>query len=312
MSQQGSNGAVDSYCIAHMERKIDPETGKDYVHLIMDHRLSTVEHANYQKCFSDISFYNEGVGLYYSVQLNMEDLLCAILGAGERYLNMGTMTDRDMKMVSLSFSRLTLNLMSIFRSFLDHGNSALTRRYGATSPEMLAWEVKQSEVYDLSRAYRFMSNLRNYCQHVGVPPLKFSIGSSAEKEGASITLKFLRSELLSSYSRWQRIVKNDLVSGPEELNLFSYLQDWSVCFQRLASWILDFRRQAAMQSAVEVLGIRSKYGISESGRIAIAKEPQPGDSLALQFQHIPAESAEDIVNGNPLIDLSDSLLLDAE
>jgi hypothetical protein len=310
MDEKSSIEPAVNYCIVHMERKIDPDSGKDYMHLTMDHRLSGEEHAHYQKCFSDLAFFDEGVGLYYSVQMNMEDLLRSFFEIGSDYLKVGGMTNASMKMSSLSFSRLTLNLMSMFRSFLDHGDAALTRRYGADSAELLAWKAKQSEVYDLSRAYRFMSNLRNYCQHVGVPPLRFSIGSSVEKEGASIGLKFMRDELLSSYSRWQRIVKNDLVTGPEELHLLTYLQDWSVCFQRLASWLLDFRRTAVKQSAVEVLSIRSKYGISENGNIAIAKEPQPGDVLSLQFQHIPVESADDIVNGRPTIDLSDTLELD--
>ncbi|WP_339521810.1 hypothetical protein [Pseudomonas sp. EA_35y_Pfl2_R111] len=312
MQQEVPEGFEGRHCLALMEGKINPDTGEELTNVSINHRISDADFEKYQFCFRDIRFYSECVNLYYSVQLNMEDLLRSILGIGKNYLDSGSINSHDARMIPLSISRLTLNLTSMFRSFLDHGDAALTRRYGPNSDELKSWKAKQSEVYDASRAYRFMSNLRNYCQHVGMPPLHYSIGSESGVDGVQIVLKYKSVELLDSYGRWQSLVKNDLTTGPEELHLFPYLQDWSVCFHRLTAWLLDFRRSAVLDSAALIIDMRSKYGIGDLGVIAIVDEPQAGDVLSLKMQHIPEAIAQEVIGRVPIIDLSESLELDED
>jgi len=300
-----------SYCIAHLMQTFSPEGAKS-IKVTLNHKLSSEEHNAYKECFKDIAFHDQGLGLYFSVQHNMEDLLRAIVEFGRRYLDAGHMTSENMNASSISFARLILNLTSMFRSFLDHGNAAITRRYGAKSTELAEWKSKQSEQFDKSRAYRFMSQLRNYCQHVGMPPLNFSISQSLDKEGASIEMNFPRDELLSTYGNWQHHVKSDLKNGPEHLPLLTYLQDWSICFHSLADWIITLRRNAAYESAEMILNVRKKYGIDSEGVIAIAKEPEAGEMLSLSLQNFPEDKALDIVQGKPILSVGDSLELDPE
>ncbi|WP_281635374.1 hypothetical protein [Flavobacterium marginilacus] len=119
----------------------------------------------------------------------------------------------DCDNVFLNINRLFLNYLSAIRTFLDHSETFLNRKFGENSNQFLEFKKILSFFYDNSFSYRFFYRLRNYAQHVGLPidNLQFSTEYDREKNTihGNLKVRFDRDKLLSSYQKWST-VKNDL------------------------------------------------------------------------------------------------------
>ncbi|MNJ38312.1 hypothetical protein D3C77_331560 [compost metagenome] len=246
----------------------------------------------------ELHFVSSGEDLYYCYNANMQELIASVFEFAKSYLELGHMEDDILSAASFNFSRLTLNLLGMFKSFLDHGHAALVRRFGEQSEEVTSWKAAQSEQYDQSMAYRFFYNLRNYAQHVGMPPLHFSLNHDAEKEGVEVVLEFHRSELLASYNRWSKDAKADLIGGEEHIHMLPLLDDWSHCFHRLVTHIQSVRRGACLASANMIVALRSEFKIPGEGTIVLMPEPvlNDGGQLNFGYRKIPEKKAIEIVD----------------
>lgn len=260
-------------------QKVAPEIARDLQHAI-----------------TELNFFTSGETLYYCYQANMQDLLESVMDFAKDYLEGRSIASVQMNAVSLNFSRLTLNLLGMFKSFLDHGSAALKRRYGNEATEVVLWGKMQSAEYDRSAAYRFFYNLRNYAQHVGMPPLHFSLEDQAEVEGVRIALEFDRDELLGTYSRWSRDTKIDLETGSGKLPLLPFLDEWSFCFHRLVKHIQTVRSDEIMVFAQRISNIRAEFGLASEGTLVIMPEPSEivDGRFNFGFRPVPEAKAREI------------------
>ncbi|MEE4148408.1 hypothetical protein [Pseudomonas viridiflava] len=288
---------ANSSCIGLVSHEFDKKLGKVVTVVKVALKLDYDRALSLEAAISDLYFFTSGEDLYYCYQANMQELLNEVLSLAKGYLDNGSMSDIFASSASFQFSRLTLNLLGMFKSFLDHGAAALSRRYGPESKERRSWDIAQNAEYDRSAAYRFFSNLRNYAQHVGMPPLHFSLKENSEEDGVQVTLEFRRQELLSSYSRWSKDAKRDLESGPESLHLLTLIEEWSICFHRLVKMIQTVRSNEVMASAEQILGLRSEFAIPGDGMLILLPEPTLDDcgQLDLRFRPLPEEKAKNIV-----------------
>lgn len=256
-----------------------------------------------RKAIGELNFFTSGETLYYCYQANMQDLLESVLDFAKGYLDRSSIDNVPLESVSLTFSRLTLNLLGMFKSFLDHGSAALTRRYGTDSVQAALWVQAQRAEYDRSAAYRFFNNLRNYAQHVGMPPLHFSLEDQASTEDVRVTLEFHRDELLDTYSKWSRHAKIDLETGPEKLSLLQYLDEWSFCFHRLVKHIQTVRSDEIMHFARKILDIRSDFSLGDDGVLVMMPEPKEivDGRFDFGFRPVPEAKAKKIVEKEFLI-----------
>lgn len=294
-------------CLVHVFREEvnsdDPSKDVQAVFRYLQ-KLTVSELGEINKAIEDVGFYTVGVNLYYSVQLNMEDLLRSVVEFTDRYMKAGTMDEQQMDMASLSFSRLILNLLGMFKSFVDHGSATLEKKFGAESLLAAEWKRRLSAEYDRSPAYRLFSNLRNYCQHVGMPPLHFSISEAHGIEGVAVTMDFYRDELLANYKRWSKDAKIDLQGGPPTISLLNTLQDWSICFLNLAKWFGDLRRDVALSGAEKIVSLRSTYNIPQGGMLALMEEPQEKDAqdnFNFTVRWISEVKAKNVIDNAPVI-----------
>jgi hypothetical protein len=69
----------------------------------------------------------------------------------------------------LEINRQVQNFLASFRTYLDHHETRIKRRYGEESQQTRNWKSYCSDAYDGSFAYRFLYALRNYSQHCGLP-----------------------------------------------------------------------------------------------------------------------------------------------
>jgi hypothetical protein len=112
----------------------------------------------------------------------------------------------------LDFNRMFLNYLSSFRTFIDHNETTIKRKYGKDSLEAREFKKLTNNTYDKYFAYRFLYKLRNYSQHCGLPIEDFEVSAtkladnSYKGEGK---IEFSAQELLANYNEWGA-VKSDL------------------------------------------------------------------------------------------------------
>lgn len=132
---------------------------------------------------------------------------------------------KDGEIIFLNMNRLFLNYLSSIRTFLDHSETYLKRKYGDNSNEIKKHKEIISCFFDKSFAYRFFYKLRNYSQHIDLPINSTSFNARYDREKNSITGKltvgFNVIKLLNSYNSWG-IVKKDL-EKKDELELIPLL-----------------------------------------------------------------------------------------
>lgn len=256
------------------------------------------ELSQYRKDKRSIAEYYESVRLTQSVRLNLQEFLEIVVHYGGEFLETRQMGEQQLDEISLNLSRLLFNILSMFRAFLDHSTTSLSREFGKNSEQLDQWKSKLSNLYDESNEYRFFYKLRNYAQHVGVPPIQISFSDSVKECGISFGLELSRDVLLEQHDVWGAVVRADLESSPEKISIINYLQEWSISFNELAKLLLDIKRKAATPAAISIAKHRSRLKLPQSGQICVicipTNEEKP-TSLNLSLDWLPEQKALQIL-----------------
>lgn len=119
----------------------------------------------------------------------------------------------DSDKVFQNCNRLFLNYLSSVRTFLDHSETFINRKYGNDGKEFLEFKKITAFYFDNSFAYRFFYKLRNYSQHIGLPLGNLNFNTKYNKQENSVNgilkVTFNSEKLLSNYKSWGK-VKADL------------------------------------------------------------------------------------------------------
>jgi len=105
--------------------------------------------------------------------------------------------------------RLISEFLSAFRTFLDHWETYLKRKFGKESNEAVLFKSATWYEYDNVFAYRFLYELRNYIQHEEFPDIAVS-SKINEFEEKHYSLDFNPVELLENGHNLKK-VQNDLL-----------------------------------------------------------------------------------------------------
>ena len=186
-------------------------------------RTLTIEvFENVSKEITDLEKFHSEDALYNLIQLNNKDLKTRL----DFYLNQYIANPRlDFSRFSIQFldlNRLILNLLSSIRTYLDHTETRLKRTFGEPSEEFKLFKNLTSESFDNHFAYRFLSKLRNYSQHCGLPTGSLSITDT--KEGHSLNLSLVRDDLLYNFDSWGSIVKPELQRQADNFDIIPLLE----------------------------------------------------------------------------------------
>ena len=115
----------------------------------------------------------------------------------------------DLTSVRLDINRTLLNFLSMAKTFIDHVETHLKKKYGETSLEFEKFKKAQNTAYDNSCSYRIMYQLRNYAQHCGLPVQTISFSTnSTQLYGTSYVDRFaalcVRDQLLENFN-WKKV-----------------------------------------------------------------------------------------------------------
>jgi len=189
--------------------------------------LTATEYKAMQKALAQIHDYASNKRLFQILLLNHYDLENFFQNAFEHFLQNSVswlgIKMEHMEEAFLQANRLLLNYLSTIRSYLDHVQTYITRRYGSDSRQLKQFKKVTSQHYELNFAYRFLYRLRNYAQHCGIPLQTLTFKRDVDRDKNEIrgrfTAPFNPRKLLQEYDAWGKDVKNDLTQMSDDFDL---------------------------------------------------------------------------------------------
>lgn len=126
----------------------------------------------------------------------------------------------------LNLNRYILNLLAAVRTYLDHTETSLNRKYGKGSDIFRKFEELTSQVYDNNFSYRFLYKLRDYAQHCGMPIGSFQRGVHESKQRPGepeyyLDIYFKRDSLLQGFN-WKKL-RTEIEQLPQEIPIFDHI-----------------------------------------------------------------------------------------
>jgi hypothetical protein len=129
------------------------------------------------------------------------------------------------------------NILSSARTYVDHQETRIKRKYGESSKEVGIFTAAKSQEYDNAFPYRFMYHLRNYIQHCGLPAATTGVQHKlVDRVKGEVEMSMspcaIKSQLLQQH-RWKEIILKDLESLPENIELAPILHEYVECLKRI-------------------------------------------------------------------------------
>jgi hypothetical protein len=140
----------------------------------------------------------------------------------------------------IQVDRHILNFLTAMKTFFDHTQTRLDRTYGKESNQFKRYKTAERAAFDNNFSYRFVSKLRNYCQHCGMPLGYIKAGSSLESvpDGPvrhTLDFFFDRDSLLKDFNEWTRHVEPELRATPEQFPISPHLATTMTCLEEINS-----------------------------------------------------------------------------
>ncbi len=247
-----------------------------------------------------LSDYHRTKQLIEAVQFNLQQYHAAVSESIREHATAEGLGEDRLSQSLKNIPYLVLNILGSFRAFLDHSDYALPKVFGENSSEVAEWELRQSEVYDSYFAYRFMYKFRNYCQHVGMPPIQFSFSQSEQHEGEKFEMSLMKSTLLEERSVWNQKIVADLENAPERIAFAELLELWSESFRKLSEFLLKIKSKRAHAAAHNIATVRERHnlpsGVGYLCRAWIPFAPSDSGILSVKMHWLPEELASEVLS----------------
>jgi hypothetical protein len=161
----------------------------------------------------------------------------------------------EVKYVSRNANRFLFNFLTSARTYLDHTETYLKRKYGVNSPEFIKFKEQTNVLYDSHFEYRFIYKLRNYAQHCAIPLNRITLeyqGTDLEGRKLSLTPIFDKNELLKNYSDWGLQVKADFDTQPDEMLAIKIMGVYYKCLETLNNLFITLEKPS-LKISIEYL-----------------------------------------------------------
>lgn len=155
-------------------------------------------------------------------------------------------------------NRLTFNFCASMRTFVDHATTAVKRKGEAEDFKNI---IRQ--IFDESLEYRFFEKLRNYIIHYSYPFI--GIDMSAPNSVNIVCKK----EYLQKYDGWGGIVKKDLASIPEKIDLRQYIEPLLVRLETINLMMYYYYAQDYCTASTTFTSFQKKYYLKEPATMCI-------------------------------------------
>lgn len=255
------------------------------------HMFSDEEEKMYSKDQENINKFIQSKNIFSCYYINVENFLTLIIDIADKMLNKHEYPFND-KTISVFGCSLN-NILSSYKSILDFFEYSLSKEYTQKSEEYFGWKSSQADCFDSSTSYRFLYYLRNYCQHIGLPPLRFNTNQSIDKPGSlTLSVGLIRDELIKEKSCWKHNVFIELQQKPQYIEVVPLLDDWHLSIQKFQKYILDLQLKSSLESAKRILNYREYHKVENHEIINHGYAKRNKDkSVTLQLSDINEKEA---------------------
>jgi len=218
--------------------------------------LKSSEYQEYQKALAHLMRFSSDQQLFAIVRLNYDDYLNLVKQYLGGYAKNPSMYQGRMERMALDINRSILNFLSAVRTFLDHSETNLKKRYGKDSQKVKRFKKACSKAFDDNFSYRFLYKLRNYVQHCGMPLGTLDLHSKAVGPQPtdvhhSLSVRFNREKLLSEFD-WGNRLAEEIQKLPLEFEISPHLTEMMKCIEMIMLTLVEDYSSELIQSAIYI------------------------------------------------------------
>lgn len=269
-------------------------------------QLRDTEYEEYQKARDCLIRFSSDQHLFMIVRLNYDDCENLLKRYFEEYIKDPRMFWSRVEGMVLNINRHIMNSLSAVRTFLDQSETNLKRLYGPNSQRVKRFKEACSSAYDNHFSYRFVSELRNYVQHCGMPLGELTLHSvevdpHTKEVHHSLAIKFNRDEMLSNF-RWKSQLRKEIQKLPLRFEITPHLAEMMRCLERINLTLFEDDLPELIQSAEyiqklisntkDMLGVPCILRIKDVARTQEGKVKQ----LKMDIEWIPLHIVEFVMN----------------
>lgn len=231
-----------------------------------------------------------------AVTTNRDDLLELMIDIGATYLRDPQAFNDGFDEPLAKISCKLLNLCASFRSYLEHQETYIKQGTGRSSADWIAWRSFLMQIEQDNKYYALVYGLRNYIQHVDMPPVHLSLHSENLEE-VDISVDLVSEQLLTPTAKWPAEMREFIGSLGDHISLWEALKSWDEAFQLILKKGIDLRIRPARVAAEFILNVRAKYSVPDYGMLGIAREPAPTEDgrITMNIEWIEERAAAAII-----------------
>lgn len=274
-------------------------------------QLSLETYKKFQEASREIEDLYANRRLLEIVMLNFQELHEFIEPAFRELITQGsTMSGAKRKngdKFTVRINRLFLNYLSSVRTFQDHSQLGIDRKFGKDSTVYEKYKSILGVFYDQSFAYRFFNKLRNYAQHCGLPleDFGYTLQRNQKDGGAQAQFHFVfdRDSLLKAYDGWGKKVREDLQTKEKHFEVWPLVHEMTHNIIQIGINIEILNKDRLMHS-INFIEKLAKNFRGENIEVCIFKNittDNDGKVVNFEIDQMPFETMEILMNSKPSI-----------
>lgn len=251
------NATPQIFLVGRDEKILPPETSMTKLR-----SMNQQEFLEFKSALQEFVEFASHLALFRICERNFLELSNTYRGFRDEFFSSLQMDSVINDKILDEINRLFMNYLASFRTVLDHFQTRYTRIDEQIGSGFLAsFKTITSNAFDTSFAYRFLSKLRNYVQHCGLPAEGVATEVLPQSDGsqhATFGIYLERDSLLAKFDDWGK-VKPELESQLERIEILELvielrneIRKMFGEFARLELEIIDVPRKKFAALAVEV------------------------------------------------------------
>ncbi|VVB94711.1 Uncharacterised protein [uncultured archaeon] len=252
--------------------------------------LNHAEYEEYERAITCLTDFSGELQLFTIAYMNYKDYENILNQYFEEFTNIPSMSFSRIERMNLNINRYIMNFLSSIRSYLDLSETNLKKKNEKDSQRVRLFECACSNAYDNHFSYRFLSKMRNYAQHFGMPVGEISLQKSlipgSNDVHHSFKVEFVRDELLR-YDKWGLPLKSEIQRLPPTFEITPHITIMMECIEAINFILIKDDLPEMIKSAEYVKHLITEIKDSSGIPYIYTYEKLNGKEVRIHLEHIP-------------------------